>query len=398
MRAILTINRGSSSLKFAVYQWSADGGLKRGLSGNFERLGQADASLTARDHSSENSTSEHIDTTTSTDAAGLLIKWLGTRIDLQGLAVIGHRVVHGGMRFSQPERVTSEMLGELNAIRDFDPDHLPAEIALIESLARHFPKVPQVACFDTAFHRHMPRVAQLLAIPRRFDRLGVRRYGFHGLSYAFLMEALAERSGVEVATGRVILAHLGAGASLAAVHGGQSIDTSMGFTPTAGLPMATRSGDLDPGLVSFLNHAEQLTSDGFHDMVNHHSGLLGISETTGDMQELLKCQSTDSRAAEAVELFCYQTKKWIGGFVAVLGGLDALVFSGGIGEHSVEVRRRICNGLEYFGAALDSDANEAGRDLISAQASRVPIYRLATDEELMIARSAAATVEPEPHT
>jgi acetate kinase len=244
-----------------------------------------------------------------------------------------------------------------------------------------------VACFDTAFHHDLPRVARLLPIPRRYEAQGVRRYGFHGLSYAFLMGELARLAGTEAAQGRVILAHLGNGASLAAVHGGKSIDTSMGFTPAAGLVMSTRSGDLDPGLVSFMARSEQMTASQFDQMVNHESGLLGVSETSSDMRDLLAQEAGDVRAAEAVALFCYQAKKWIGSFAAALGGLDTLVFAGGIGENAPLVRARICDGLGFLGIELNETRNAKSAPLISPDAGRVAVRVIRTDEELMIARS-----------
>ncbi len=290
-------------------------------------------------------------------------------------------------RYSGPERVTQELLDELRRISPFDPDHMPDEIALMEAIRRRWPAVPQVACFDTAFHRRMPRVARLLPIPRKYDRLGIERYGFHGLSYEYLMEELARVAGPEVARGRVILAHLGAGASLAAVRDGRSIDTTMAFTPTAGLPMATRTGDLDPGLFSFLARSEQISAEGFHDLVNHHCGLLGVSETSGDVRDLLSREATDVRAAEALAMFCYQTKKWIGAMAAALHGLDTLVFAGGIGENSPQVRSRICDGLHFLGVELDPARNQVNAPLISTDTSRAPVRVIPTDEELMIARA-----------
>jgi acetate kinase len=244
-----------------------------------------------------------------------------------------------------------------------------------------------VACFDTAFHHALPRVAQLLPIPRRYEALGVRRYGFHGLSYAFLMEELARQAGAEAAQGRVILAHLGNGASLAAVREGKPVDTSMGFTPAAGVPMSTRSGDLDPGLVWYLARTEEMDAQQFNDMVNSRSGLLGISETSSDMRDLLQREAQDVRAAEAVALFCYQVRKWTGAFAAALGGLDTLVFSGGIGENAPIVRARICAGLEFLGIELDEKRNAANEGVISAAAGRVAVRVIRTDEELTIARS-----------
>jgi acetate kinase len=281
------------------------------------------------------------------------------------------------------------MLDDLRRISPFDPDHLPGEIALIEALERAFPGVPQAACFDTAFHREMPRVARVIPIPRRYEAVGVRRYGFHGLSYAYLMEELARVAGPEQARGRIILAHLGAGASLAAVHEGRCQDTTMAFTPAAGLVMGTRSGDIDPGLAWFLAVAQGMTLESFHHMVNHESGLLGVSETSPDLRDLLARRDVDPRAAEAVDLFCYQARKWIGAFAAALGGLDALVFSAGIGENSPEVRRGICTGLEFLGICLDGGRNEAGAQRISTDSSPATVLVIRTDEEAMIAREVA---------
>jgi acetate kinase len=264
---------------------------------------------------------------------------------------------------------------------------MPRELDLIETFRQRHPKLPQVACFDTAFHQTMPRVAKLLPIPRHFDAKGIQRYGFHGLSYAYLMEELARLGDPAASKGRVILAHLGNGASMAAVRDGKSMDTSMCFTPTAGLVMSTRSGDLDPGLAPYLARTEQMTTKQFYEMVNHKSGLLGVSETSSDMRDLLGHEKQDARAAEAVALFCYQAKKWIGSFVAALGGLDTLVFAGGIGENCPSIRARICEGLGFFGAELNSARNAENAAVISSDAGRVTVRVIRTDEEIMIARS-----------
>jgi acetate kinase len=291
------------------------------------------------------------------------------------------------MTHTEPERVTPELLDELRRITPYDPEHLPLEIELMEAFRQRHPALPQVACFDTAFHRTMPRVASLLPIPRRYEAAGVRRYGFHGLSYEFLMEELARLGDPAATKGRVILAHLGNGASLAAVRDGKSIDTSMGFTPTAGLVMSSRSGDLDPGLVSYLARTEQMSATQFQEMVNHASGLLGVSETSSDMRDLLDRESRDVRAADAVALFCYQARKWIGAFTAALGGLDTLVFAGGIGENAPTVRARICDGLEFLGIEIEEKRNVTNAGVISADSGRVAVRVMHTDEEVMIAKS-----------
>jgi len=299
---------------------------------------------------------------------------------------VGHRVAHG-LAHTVPERVMLDLLDELRRATPYAPEHLPLEIELIEGFHERHPHLPQVACFDTAFHAAMPRVAKLLPIPRRYQAKAVRRYGFHGLSYAYLMGELGRAAGPQAANGRVILAHLGNGASMAAVHAGTSIDTSMGFTPAAGLVMSTRTGDLDPGLMSFFAHTEQMTPQQFNEMVNYESGLLGVSETSADMRDLLAREAGDVRAAEAVTLFCYQAKKWVGAFAAALGGLDTLVFSAGIGEQSASIRARICEGLGFLGIELHDGRNAAHAGVISAEGSRVTVRVIPTNEELMIARS-----------
>ena len=328
------------------------------------------------------------------DSVDPLIAWVEQKITITDLVAIGHRVVHGGHRYSEPQRLTPEVMGELRRLSPYDPEHLPSEIELIDALGQRYPSIPQVVCFDTAFHRDMPRVARLLPIPRRYDAAGVQRYGFHGLSYAYLMEEL-RRIAPHEAQGLVILAHLGNGASMAAVRGGKGIDTSMGFTPTAGLPMSTRSGDLDPGLLSYLSRTEGMTVEQFHTMVNRQSGLLGVSETSSDLRDLLASESHDPRAAEAVALFCYQAKKWMGSFAAALGGLDTLVFSGGIGENSAVIRARICEGLGFLGISLDEAPNLAGASVISKEESRVTVRVIPTDEEHEIARSVLQLLDEE---
>jgi acetate kinase len=381
---ILTINGGSSSIKFALY--AAVKPLKRGLYGTVDRIGLNGTNLTFHYADGKPEASRKLIAVDHKSAANSMLDWLETEPDFASVKAVGHRVVHG-MKHTEPEIVTPELLAELHRISPYDPDHLPREIELIEAFRQRHPKLPQLACFDTAFHQTMPRVAKLLPIPRRFAAKGIQRYGFHGLSYAYLMEELARLGDPAATKGRVILAHLGNGASLAAVRDGKSIDTSMGFTPTAGLVMSTRSGDLDPGLAPYLARTEQMTTQQFYDMVNHQSGLLGVSETSSDMRDLLDHEKTDERAAEAVTLFCYQAKKWIGSFAAALGGLDTVVFSGGIGENALPVRARICEGLDFLGIELDESRNEEAAPVISNNTSRVTVRVIRTDEELMIARS-----------
>jgi acetate kinase len=265
--------------------------------------------------------------------------------------------------------------------------HLPRQIALIEVCGKSFPNVPQIACFDTAFFRDLPTVSRLLPIPREMSAAGIRRFGFHGLSYTYLMQRLAEVAGSDAAAGRVILAHLGAGASMAAVRGGKPIDTTMSFTPIAGLVMASRPGDLDPGLITYLMRSQNYSPREMETFLAEKCGLLGISETSGDMRDLLARRSTDPRAADAVDLFCYSAKKYIAAFAGALGGLDTLIFSGGIGEHAPPARAQICAGLEFLGVSIDPVANDTNRDILSLASSRVIIRRIETDEEIIIAQA-----------
>ncbi len=381
---VLTLNGGSSSIKFAFYPVGEP--LKRGLYGTVDRIGLGGTNLTFSNPDGRPQASLSLAAADHKSAAEFLIHWLEEQQGFKSVQAVGHRVVHG-MKHTAPELVTQELLDELHRIRPYDPEHLPREIELIEAFRRRHPKLPQLACFDTAFHRDMPREAKLLPIPRRYDAKGVQRYGFHGLSYAYLMEELARLGDPAATAGRVILAHLGNGASMAAVRDGKSIDTSMGFTPTAGLVMSTRSGDLDPGLAPYLARTEQMTTPQFYKMLNHESGLLGVSETSSDMRDLLDRETQDVRAAEAVALFCYQAKKWIGSFAAALGGLDTLVFAGGIGENAAIVRARICEGLGFCGIELNDSRNAETAGVISTDASRVTVRVIRTDEELMIARS-----------
>jgi acetate kinase len=383
---ILTINGGSSSIKFALYQTGEP--LERRFHGNMDRIGLSGTTLTFNDSTRNPPTSGSLAVPDHPSAADILIDWLKQQSEFAAVRAVGHRVVHG-MQHAEAAPVTPELLDELHRITAYDPDHLPREIELIEAFRQRHPQLPQVVCFDTTFHRSMPRVAKLLPIPRRYEAKGVHRYGFHGLSYAYLMEELVHLGDPAATTGRVILAHLGNGASMAAVRDGKSIDTSMGFTPASGLPMSTRSGDLDPGLVSFLARTEQMTAIQFDQMANHESGLLGVSEISSDVRDLLAQEATDVRAAEAVALFCYQAKKWIGAFAAALGGVDTLVFAGGIGENEPLIRERICDGLGFLGMELDPQRNAKNAPLISPDVGRVKLRVIRTDEQLMIARSVA---------
>ncbi|MBI3545672.1 MAG: acetate/propionate family kinase [Gammaproteobacteria bacterium] len=382
---VLVMNGGSSSLKFALYRLGDSP--QRQWHGKVDRIGLRGTTLTFDDIERNQHDSGVIGDFDHRAAANFMIDWLGKKISLTSIAAVGHRVVNGGAHYHEPQRVTPELLGALRGISAYAPEHLPAEIGVIDLFHQRVPDLAQIVCFDTAFHRAMPRVAKILPIPRRLQAQGVERYGFHGLSYAFLMDELTRVAGEKAAHGKVVLAHLGNGASLAAVHGGKSIDTSMGFTPAAGVPMGTRSGDLDPGLVWYLAQTEHMTAEQFHHMVNHESGLLGVSETSSDLRDLLAHEVGDMRAAEAVALFCYQIKKCIGALAAALGGLDTLVFAGGIGENAAVIRARICAGLEFLGIEIEENRNATNAGVISTHGSSATVRVMRTDEEAMIAKS-----------
>lgn len=379
---ILTINTGSSSLKAALYGLRGE---EARLAASIERIGLKDSRMRVTDGAGSTLVDRVTDLPDHGAAFQALLSWLEGRGDTRELRAVGHRVVHGGREYSEPQRITDELLAALRRLLPVDPNHLPQAIEDIEASRRAFPKVLQVACFDTAFHRRMPDVAQTYALPPHYADLGVIRYGFHGLSYEYIMAELA-RLDPAAASGRTVIAHLGNGASMAAVRDGRAVDTTMGFSPTGGLVMGTRTGDLDPGVLLYLLQSERMSPDEVSRLVNARSGLLGISEVSADMHDLLQRQDDDPRAAAAVALFCYTAKKHLGALFAVLGGIDTLVFTAGIGEHAPPVRACICAGLEAIGIELDPDRNEAGAPVISREGSRVTVWVMKTDEDLMIAR------------
>jgi len=385
MKNVLAINGGSSSIKFALFE--AGEVPRKIFEGGIERIGSPEASFHAKGLDKKDNFSRVIAAPDQKKAVEILMDWVQERIGQDALNAVGHRMVQGGPQYSEPQLITKDILNDLYQYEAFDPEHLPQELMLIEAFSCRFPQLSQVLCFDTAFHQDMPRVAKILPIPRRYEARGVRRFGFHGISYSFLMLELARLAGKEGVPGRIILAHLGSGASLAAVKDGKSIDTSMGFTPTAGLVMGKRSGDLDPGLNYYLARTEGMDAMQFQHMVNNESGLLGISESSSDMQDLLLRGSDDVRAREAMEVFCYQAKKWIGSFSAALGGLDTLVFSGGIGENLPLIRTKICEGLKFLGIELEEGLNKVNEGIISKAGSGVTVRVIRTDEEFMVARA-----------
>jgi acetate kinase len=389
--SILAINGGSSSIRFALYGQSPAAPML--LHGHVDRAAAA-TTLRVVDPVDARRYPHPIDVGADVDPGEWLIDWLDGESWLTHVVAAGHRIVHG-MQHARPTPITSALLAELRRYVAFAPEHLPPALRIVDALRAHCPSLPQIACFDTAFHHDMPRVAQIVPIPRRFEALGVRRYGFHGLSCEYLIDALAQRAGASAAHGRVILAHLGHGASITAVGGGRSIDTSMGFTPSAGVPMSTRSGDVDPGLVAYLANVDAMTAAQFSAMATHQAGLLGISQTSGDMRELLANEAADPRAAEAIAVFCHHVRKSIGAMAAVLAGLDALVFSGGIGENAPVIRARICAGLEHLGVVLSPSANERGAPVISTATSRAAVHVIATDEQRVIAKAVLQSLGPD---
>ncbi|HEY1911372.1 MAG TPA: acetate/propionate family kinase [Vicinamibacterales bacterium] len=359
-RAVLCVNTGSSSVKYGLFTFEPSP----------RTLGRGSSEVSGPGR------------------APTVLEWAERQRGSATVAAIGHRIVHGGPHHCDPQRVDDALLNDLRTLIPFAPNHLPDELSLIETIGQAWPGVPQFVCFDTSFHHDLPEVARRLPIPDKYNEAGVRRYGFHGLSFAFLLEELERIAGRRAAEGNVVLAHLGNGSSLAAVSHGHCIDTSMGFTPLGGVVMSTRSGDLDPGIVTYIARSEGFSPDQIEDLLSHHAGLVAISGVSSDMRELLAHEHTSRPCALAIAIYCYQIRKWIGAFAAALGGLDTLVFAGGIGEHSAPIRARICDGLQFLGIDLDADANRADASVISRTETPLAVRVIPTDEELMIARAA----------
>jgi acetate kinase len=380
---ILAVNTGSSSLKISVYALAQDE--RRLLSGLVDRIGSPSGRLRLSDAQGKPLLDQASGVSDHGAALNTLLDWARQRFPDFRLDGVGHRVVHGGMHYREPRQVTPELLTALRELIPIAPEHLPQAVQTMEAACGAFPDLPQVACFDTSFHRHMPRLAQLFPLPRKLADEGVVRYGFHGLSYEYILQEMHVVAPKE-ARGRLIIAHLGNGASMAAVRDGVGIDTTMGFTPTGGLMMGTRCGDLDPGALLHLLMQRGRTPAELHEMVNRESGLLGVSGISADMRDLLTREATDAAAAEAVALFCYQARKFVGALTAALGGLDSLVFTGGMGEHAPAIRQRIADGLEYLGIRIDPRRNEAHAPIVSAEGSPVTVRVLPTNEDLMLAR------------
>jgi acetate kinase len=387
---VLTVNGGASSLKFALFE-QTETGLRRVLDGKIERIGSADSNLTTR-VSGQAARTHGVAGGTRQAAVASLLVWLAGEPAGQRLSAVGHRIVHGGGRYVEPCMLSADVRAELRKIAPLDPEHLPFELDLIDAIGKERPHLVHVACFDTAFHRTLPKVAQVLPLPHQLFAAGVRRYGFHGLSCTFLLRELERLGGPELARRRWVFAHLGAGASLTAVTDGRSVDTTMAFTPTSGVPMGTRSGDLDPGIPLYLARTAGMSPERFSELVNRESGLLGVSGISADVRDLLERAPHEERAELAIQLFCYEVRKRVGALAAVLGGLDGLVFTGGIGENAAPIRARVCDRLGFLGIQLDHRRNEASEAIISERAAPVVVRVVHTDEERVIAEAVVALV------
>ena len=382
--AILVVNAGSSSIKFSLF-------LERGEALDPLLGGQIESLYTAPRFKAKDAAGAVLgeqqwaqgETLGHDGAIAYLAGFLRERLGEHRLAAVGHRVVHGGLDYAAPVRLTAEIVGHLERFIPLAPLHQPHNLKPIRLLLANQPQLPQVACFDTAFHRHQPEVAQAFALPSEITDRGVRRYGFHGLSYEYIASVLPEYD-ARAAAGRTVVLHLGNGASLCAIQGGKSVASTMGFTAVDGLPMGTRSGNLDPGVVLYLMDELKMDARAIEKLLYQQSGLLGVSGISSDMRTLLA--SDEPRAKFAVELFVYRIGRELGSLAAALGGLDALVFTAGIGEHAAPIRERVCQAAAWLGVELDPAANAAGGPRISAENSRIPAWVIPTNEELMIAR------------
>jgi len=404
VKHILTINCGSSSLKFALFRapGARTGGTREDphcqYRGAVERIGADSGLFHVTDGHDQPLARQTIALRDHAQALHVALDWLEQRIGGRPPDVVGHRVVHGGSTYDHPVAINPDVIEALRRIAPLAPLHMPIEIAAIETIRTRYPSLPQVACFDTAFHRTMPRIAQIFGLPRTILDDGILRYGFHGLSYEYIVSALereavqAGKSFAEHAGQRIVVAHLGNGASMAAIRDGRSLDTTMGLTPIGGLVMSTRSGDLDPGVLLYLLDTKQMTAADVRRQVEQTGGLLGVSGSSSDMRDLLARTTQDSQAEEAVALFCYTAQKYLGALVGVLGGIDTLVFTGGIGEHAAEARHRICGGFAFLGIQLDPARNAADAPIISGENNSVTVRVIHTNEELMIARHTIHTL------
>jgi acetate kinase len=377
---ILVINTGSSSLKFGFYE-ERDGKEQLVLEGLADGVGRSNGKLELRDATGRALRSENVNPASADDAMDRAVRWLA-EISAYTPGAIGHRVVHGGPNLLTHQRITPAVLEELRRCVHFAPLHIPVALQLIHNGERSYPNVPQFACFDTAFHKSIPEAAARFALPRDLFDEGIRRYGFHGLSY----ESIVHQIGKELPS-RTIVAHLGNGASLAAIKDGRSVDTTMGLTPTGGIPMATRSGDLDPGVLLYLLRVKKMDADSLEKLLNRDSGLTALSGGKGDMRDLeAAADGGDRKAQLAIEVFCASIRKVIAAYTEVLGGIDMLVFTGGIGEHSARIRDGVCRGLDFLGISINDSANRSHCGEISTKQSVVRVCVVPSQEDLQIAR------------
>jgi acetate kinase len=389
-KSILTINSGSSSLKLALYEIGEEENLI--FAAGVNRIGEPGGQISVSGSAAQSAADLQRNFQNQSEALEAALRLLEEGAPHKKIDAISHRIVHGGNRYSQPQVISPQVIADLRKLIAIDPDHLPQAINDIEVLNQKYPALPQIACFDTAFHRTMPRVAQLCPLPEGYFDEGILRYGFHGISYEYIMSELRALDG-KLASGRVVVAHLGNGASMAAIKDGHSVDTTMGFTPTSGLLMGTRTGDIDPGALLHLLARKNASLDQIDALINKQAGLLGVSGISGDMAKLLAAEKSNQSAADAIDLFCYRAKKYLAAYAAVLGGLDIVVFTAGIGEHAPAIRERICAGLEMFGMHIGAARNLSNGAIISSEKSSVKVRVMKTNENLMLARHAAALLD-----
>jgi acetate kinase len=387
---ILTINTGSSSIKFALFRCDEIESFH--FAGELSNIGSSNGLFLVNNDKGQPIYKNPLSIEDHENGFSLLIDWLTQHSSNLHINTVGHRIVHGGETYREPVIIDATVIDKLKKLIPYDPIHMKSEVMGILCCQKVFPEANHVACFDTAFHHTLPDVARRLPIPKKLDSSGIRRYGFHGLSYEYIYQTLKNEISEDEADGRVIIAHLGSGASIAALHHGKSLDTSMGFTSNSGLMMSTRSGDLDPGLIFYLQNTLKYDSEELEWMLSKESGLKGISESSSDMKQLLDEEIDNPDAAIAIDIFCYTVRKYIGAYAAALGGIDTLVFTGGIGEHSAAIRSRICKKLEFLEIKLEEESNHRHALLISQKKSRVHVRVIQTNEELMIARHAHRSV------
>lgn len=383
---IITVNMGSSSLRVAVFDLP---GLERIFDIAIGGIGLPVSELHVARHGVAVSV-EEIQIATHEAALGLVFQWLAQVVPSSSIAAVGHRLVHSGGRYDGPEAIARISEDDWELFSRLDPIHTPAARMAVGQFTQHYPQAIGVACFDTSFFSQLPTAAKILPIPKKYYNAGVRRYGFHGLAYSSVLSTFREKAGEMAADGRVVMAHLGGGASVAAAYRGKPVDTTMGFTPASGIVMGTRPGNLDPGVFGFLSRKSNMGADEFDHMVNFESGLLGVSGSTGDMYALLQQENHNDDARLAVELFVREVKKTIGAYAALLGGIDSLIFSGGIGGQSALIRQRICQGLGFLGIDIDEAANQASAFLISSAQSGAGVHIIEADEARVMASQTLA--------